>query len=204
MYGLDYLEPDTQWCAHEGKLESKKLLSCVFLFSLFSAGLLIWTLCKKNIGAPYFGDLLWLQSCGPRCLCSSVSPGLLVVAYVKHQFGVSIRKWSIVNKSKDIKPSQYFCEIDLFFFLIGTQERPEFKGMHNECLANLMHATVASCFACSRSYFSLAWGHNEAIFLTDFACVQAMRHLNSSHTSASLLTTWQPISAWQFRPGKGG
>lgn len=51
-------------------------------------------------------------------------------------------------------------------------------ALHNEWL----HATVVSCFACSRSCLAPVWGHNEAIFLTDFACVEATERLSSSHT----------------------
>lgn len=83
-----------------------------------------------------------------------------------------------------------FMQLACSLFLICTVESPEYKGnssspgagIHNEWLVNLMYATVAGCFAYSRSYLGLVRGHNEAIFLTDFACVQAMRRLNSSQT----------------------
>lgn len=76
-------------------------------------------------------------------------------------------------------------------FLTCSVESPEYKGnscspgasIHNEWLVNLMYATVASCFVCRRTYLGLVQGHNEAIFLTDFAYVGAMKHLNSSHFS---------------------
>lgn len=48
-----------------------------------------------------------------------------------------------------------------------------------------------------------AWDHNEAIFLTDFACVQAMKHQNSSHTPPVLLILRRPNSCLKIQPRWG-
>lgn len=67
--------------------------------------------------------------------------------------------WSLANE-RVITSNQAttFIQLAYSLFLICTVESPEYKGnssspgtsIHNELLVNLMYATVASCFACSR------------------------------------------------------